>query len=63
MRLLFILALGVSASCATTKPKCEPSLSRACDPAQLEYWEEEVRMALAELKEEGTDDAKEHQNP
>lgn len=43
-----VLLLMVSASCATAKPKCAPKLSKACDPTQLEYWEDEM---FAELDE------------
>jgi|ETNvirome_6_1000_1030641.scaffolds.fasta_scaffold03233_3 hypothetical protein len=60
---LILLFLMVSASCATAKPECMPQLSKACDPTQLEHWEEEMRLALAELKEEGVDDAEEYKNP
>ena len=57
---LLATLLVVFASCATARPECSPKMSKVCDPTQVEHWEEEIRVALAELGEEGVDDAEEH---
>lgn len=47
MRLVIAIMACLVAGCASTKPKCKPELSKACDETQLEYWED---MMFAETE-------------